>query len=272
MTIYFNEQEENQDLKKAKRPKQEVVVPERTVADDFHDQVEIFYSLPRKPWPRKEVKFSPSQLGKCDRELYYMNIEAPVDPQELLIPWRARIPRNGTGVHEVTQNDYKEMKAKLEAAGYPCRFVFTDFERIGRRVYNVDGAKVVISGRCDGVMLDTESGEHLLWEKKCKDKRSNWTKMKEPQEEHILQAIAYYLLFGIRECVFEIEVLQKPQWSKINETDIKYFYHETTDEEAQGLLKRLANIVAAVEAGEPPKRQPDKCMFCPYKNHCREDM
>lgn len=200
-----------------------------------------------------------------------MLIGAEPEPQSISAPWHQRIPRNGTGVHEVTQKDYQEMYSKLAAAGLSPRFSVKGTELAGRKEIDVDGTLVVLNGRCDVKLWDYELEQEVLLELKTVDKRTNWTKIKEPKPEHQLQAIAYSILFGIPRCIFQYESLQKPQYTKVDETDLKCFYFETTPEMEQALLSRLAGIVRAVEAKEPPQRELEKCMFCGYKSVCAND-
>lgn len=243
---------------------------ERTLADEFEDQIEMLYSIPQTRYPRKEVKFSPSQLGQCDRELFYVNSNAPADLQEPVVGWKARIPRNGEGIHECTQKDLKVMHTKLKENGLPCRFKMQETERALRREFDVDNTRVVISGRCDGILLDQLTGQLVVWEFKTKDKLTNLTKIKDPSP-YILQCIAYAAVLEIYDVILQIETLQKPQWSRDDARDMKYFLVQVNPEQCDQLLHRLAKIVRAVEAGVPPAKEMDKCMFCSYKNVCRED-
>lgn len=266
---YFNEADDSTTPRKRATKIVEPIEPiERTPADDFQDQVELFYSMPREQSPRSEVKFSPSGATKCVRELYYLNLNAPIDTNTNLTPWKQRIPRNGEGVHEITQRDYLIMHKKLIKAGLPCKFQMLKVEENGRKEFLVDGFTVVINGRCDGILVDTD-GIQYIYEKKTKDKLANLKKIKEPTPEHKGQVVCYSLLFDIPRTIFEIESLQKPAWGKDEEDDSKYFYFESTPEMEQALLKRLASVVKAIEAGRAPAPEYDKCMFCSYKDLCR---
>lgn len=243
---------------------------ERTLADDFHDQVETFYSIPKVKAPRKgDIRFSPSGVTKCLRELYYYNLDAPKD-EVTLTPWKQRIPRNGEGAHIVTQEDYMEMVKVLDENNVPWTFKMIETEKVARKQFNVNGTKVVINGRCDGILEDTE-GTQFIWEKKTKDKYTNFKKVTEPTDANKGQAVCYSLLFGIPRTIFEYESLQKPQWTKDHEKDMKHFYFEVTESMEQELLERLATVVRAIEKRKPPTMERDKCMFCSYKRQCAED-
>lgn len=253
--------------------------PNQSIADQFHEQVEAFYSLPRPNYDRKEIVFSPSGVGKCARELFYINTNAPQDVQPS-IPWRERMARNGTGSHEATQHDYYKMENRLKEAGENVYFRFLEDEIKGERTFQVGKYTVKIRGRSDGkIGLLDENGEVIDiigWEKKTKDKRKNLNKlMKEgqPQAEHRLQAVAYALIFGISKWIFEYESLQKPEWSDINpeKEDIAHYYVEISTEEAKNLLIHLAKVVKAIEENQLPPAELDKCGFCPFKEQCAKD-
>jgi CRISPR/Cas system-associated exonuclease Cas4 (RecB family) len=241
---------------------------DRTLADEFEDQIENLYSLPQVRYPRNEIKFSPSQLAQCNRAIFYANSNAKADPHEPQVGWRSRIPRNGEGVHECCQKDLRVMHKKLTDNNFPCRFKMVETEKVLRRTFNVDGAKVTLSGRCDGILVDTETGQMIVWEYKTKDKLSNLTKIKDPSC-YILQCIAYAAVLDIYDVIIHIETLQKPSWGRVDAKDTKYFHVQVTRKQCQEMLERLAKIVRAVEAGIPPKREPDKCLFCSYKTVCK---
>jgi CRISPR/Cas system-associated exonuclease Cas4 (RecB family) len=252
---------------------------DQTLAEQFTEQVESFYSLPRKKRHRPEVVFSPSGVNSCARELYYINTNAETDVTPL-VPWRERMSRNGTGAHDVTQADYLTMEDKLRAADLPVKFRFLEAEINGERSYKVGDTVVKLRGRSDGKMalLDDEGNEVAIigYEKKTKDKRKNLNKIMkagQPQTEHRAQATSYYLIFGIKRWIFEYEALQKPEWKEIipEKPDQAHFYVEVSEEEARALLLRLAKIVRQIEAGELPAPELEKCGFCVYKGQCAKD-
>lgn len=252
---------------------------DQTLAIEFNEQVESFYSLPRKKRHRSEIVFSPSGVNNCARQLYYNNTNAETD-ETPLVPWRERMSRNGTGTHNVSQDDYLRMEEALRANDKPVRFRFLEAEIEGERSFNVGGTIVKLRGRSDGkmAMLDDDGNEVAIigYEKKTKDKRKNLNKIVkngQPQPEHKAQAVSYYLIFGISKWIFEYESLQKPEWKEIapEKPDQAHFYVEVTEEEARALLIRLAKIVRQIEAKELPPAELEKCGFCPYKGQCHLD-
>lgn len=245
----------------------------RTPADEFHAQVEDFYKINRRRTLRNgDIRFSPSGVTKCGRELYYYNLDTPADEENIKVtPWKQRIPRNGEGIHQVTQNDYLEMHDIMTGAGVPFKFRMLEVEKTARKEFDVNGVKVVISGRCDGILQDIETGLLYIWEKKTKDKYANFKKVTEPTDANKAQAVCYSLLFEIPRIIFEYESLQKPRWTKDEEKDQKHFYFEVTKNMEEDLLKDLAEIAQAIDEKTPPYRELDKCMFCHYKTQCKID-
>ncbi|HDR8003377.1 PD-(D/E)XK nuclease family protein [Bacillus cereus group sp. BceL300] len=252
---------------------------DQTLAEEFTEQVNAFYSLPRKPRVRKEIVFNPSGVTKCARELYYINTNAKYDtlPQ---VPWRERMSRNGTGSHDVTQADYLRMEEELKAAGIPVKFRFVEAEISGEKSYNVGGYTVKLRGRADGkiAVLDEEGNEidYIVWEKKTKDKRKNLNKIMkqgQPQDEHKAQGISYALIWGVNKILFEYEALQKPEWKDIDpeKPDLKHYYVEIEKHEARALLIKLSKVVQAIEEGRLPAPELDKCGFCTFKTQCKKD-
>ena len=169
------------------------------------------------------------------------------------------------------QADMRLMHAKLTEHNLPCRFKLLDTEKVLRKTFDVDGTPVTISGRLDALLLDTQTSEIIIWEYKTKDKLSNLAKIKDATP-YMMQCISYAAVLEIYSCILQIESLQKPAWGRVDSKDSKYFYVQVTPEQVAQLLHRLASIVKAVEAKKPPKKQPDLCMFCQYKNTCRKDV
>jgi CRISPR/Cas system-associated exonuclease Cas4 (RecB family) len=223
----------------------------------------------KRPKRNGDIRFSPSGVTKCGRELYYYNLDYATE-ETRLTPWKQRVPRNGEGGHIVTQEDYMKMHSIMTEAGVSCKFKMVATEIIARKEFDVDGVKVVINGRCDGVLED-ENGVKYIWEKKTKDKMTNFKKVKEPTEANYGQAVCYSLIFGIPRTIFEYESLQKPKWSEDDAIDQKHFYFEVTPDMEKDLLTDLAEIAEAIEKRVPPPTEPEKCMFCSYKKQCAQD-
>jgi CRISPR/Cas system-associated exonuclease Cas4 (RecB family) len=159
-------------------------------------------------------------------------------------------------------------------------FKFLDAEFDGEKSYTVNGHTVKLRGRSDGKLgLLDENGDVsriIGFEKKTKDKRKNLNKiLKEgsPQDTHKKQAVAYALIWGITDWIFEYESLSKPEWSDINpdKEDIAHYFVSVSKEEAKELLLRLASVVEAIKEEKLPEPDLSKCGFCPFKNQCHKD-
>lgn len=252
---------------------------ELDLAKLFNQQVETFYSLPKRRRHKQEITFSPSSAGKCLRQLYYEFTLAPEDEEEI-IPEHERVPRNGEGVHAVTLADYAKMEDRLREDGLPVHFRLVADELDGRRSFDVGGTPVTLKGRCDGVlqMLDDDGNviKTIIFEKKTMDKKANLHKIikaNEPKHDHQLQATAYSLMWDIDDIIFEYESLQKNKWSDTDPKypDIHHIHFKPKPHEKAILLRRFAKVVEAVNAQIIPDAELDKCMFCPFKTQCHLD-
>lgn len=251
-------------------------VDAEAIAFAFQAQVDAFYALPRKRRPRDQIVFSPSGVSKCARELYYASINAPSD-EVPLVPWRERMSRNGTALHDATQKDLFRMEHVLREAGVTPRFRLLAAEIDGEKSFSVNGRVVTLRGRCDGKLgvLDDEGNviDEIGLEIKSKSRREQLTKVLRsgPQQEHIAQTVAYALLWGVRRWMFLYESMNKPKWSEVDSADQAYFL--TTAEEAQErrLLVRLGAVVEAIEERRLPAPDLSLCGFCVFKAQCAKD-
>ena len=219
--------------------------------------------------------FSPSGASKCNRELYYKAIKTKtVDTNQ---PYQRRWTRNSTAVHEVVQKDLLYMgmtmknpnfTVKLKENGLPA---WEDNLKTFVSVEH-DGVEFAVLGMMDGI-LNYKDGSEVGFEFKTKTNSiaqvGNY-KMKAPAPYHLDQCTAYSILFGMSEFILMYEAVSKDQWHKGVDAkmDIRAFYYKVTEEAKNELLSKFATVVKAVEAGEVPPMQPDKCIFCSYKHLC----
>lgn len=272
------------------------------MADAFHEQMQNFYSIPRvfpdksieelllkqrefevsqigKIIPRKKLpKFSPSGAGKCDTELFRIANGLSV-PELDLEPYHRRWTRNGTAIHEATQRDLLYMEKLLDN---PRFTVLRNDEGLPmwennlykQQVFTHKGQSFVLSGMCDGLLKDEETGETIIFEFKTKSTTIAAVgsyKMKDIQEGHKLQGVCYSIMFcgdpyedrDDKE-IFLYESLAKDFWTKGKEarSDIRVFQHTITLEDRLAVLDRFADIVAMQE--EPSHNDCDN-FFCSLK-------
>lgn len=221
--------------------------------------------------------FSPSGASKCCRELYYKAKKSPKD-DEPFYPYHRRWCRNGSAIHEAVQRDL--LYAEKMVKDTPFTVARTD-EGLPKWEQNIKSFKVIehngeqfgLYGMSDGILVETATGKEVGFEFKTKSTTigavGNY-KMKDAQEGHKLQCTAYAILFGIYEHLIMYESLAKDAWSKGAEAKLDYrvFYHQVKDDDVKGLLDKYAYITKAVRDGIEPPREPEKCMFCPYKGIC----
>lgn len=223
------------------------------------------------------VYFSPSGASKCCRELYYKALKSEKDPQPFY-PYQKRWTRNASAVHEAVQRDLLYAEKVLPEA--PFRVARTE-EGLPKWEENIktfkviehNGAKFGLYGMSDGILINTETGKEVGFEFKTKSTTigavGNY-KMKDASESHKLQCTAYAILFGIYDHIIMYESLAKDGWNKGTEAkvDFRTFYHQVKDEDVKGLLDKYAYVTKCVETLDPPPKELDKCMFCPYKGIC----
>lgn len=251
----------------------------KKLASQYAKQLDQFYSQPQQIREKDRKAFSPSLASKCSRELYYLQTGVTADPS-VQIPWQARVPRNGTGCHEVTQRDLLKMPKVLVKPNFRVK-VFPNgkpaLEVRGAKVFKVGNQTVEIVGSCDAIMEYWEDDEYqfdLIWEKKTRTRMSGLSDyaIKRTQESsHKYQATAYSLMTnGIDIVLFEYESLEKPPWGKGENapSDMAILAIRITEQMRQDLLNKFAMVVRCVENQKPPAREKDKCMFCRFTEVC----
>lgn len=271
------------------------------LADALLEQVNEYYSIPRvfqdeaietlllkqkeqevkaltvKKPKLKLPKFSPSGAGKCDLELYRLANGISV-PELNLQPYHRRWTRNGTAVHEAIQHDLLYMEKELDN---PRFTVLRNEDGLPMWEHNLykqqeithNGQTFILSGMCDGLLLDQQTGQTVIFEFKTKSTTIAAVgdyKMKDIQDGHRLQGICYSIMFcgdpyedrDDKE-VFLYESLAKDFWTKGTEarSDIRAFQQTITLSDRMAVLDRFASVVAMTEE---PEHNCDN-YFCPLK-------
>lgn len=225
------------------------------------------------------VTFSPSSASSCERELYYKAINADKDELPLL-PFQRRWVRNGSAVHKAVQKELLLAEKYLPNPAFTVMRLKNGTIAWEHNLKNVkqfkyDGVRFQIFGMADGI-LRYKDGSIIGFEFKTKSTTISAVgnyKMRDVQENHKQQAVAYSLLFGIDEFLFVYESLAKDNWTKGEDArqDVRAFYFRVTDEMKENLLAKFARVAKYVERGEIPAPETDKCIFCPYKSLCEKD-
>lgn len=227
------------------------------------------------------VTFTPSSASKCMRELYYKAAHQGRD-DITLYPYQRRWTRNGSAVHGAVQRDllygekyllnprFTVLRTKTGRPAWEKNLRFV-------KKFEIDGVRFQLYGMMDGVLLYTPDGSKIGFEFKTKSTTIATVgtfKMKDAQEGHKEQCIAYSLLFGLNEFLIFYESLAKDNWSKNEEArpDIRAFYLEVTEEDRDRMLHKFKNVAEHFYAKELPTLDAAKCIFCPYKDKCSEDL
>nr|WP_207732375.1 PD-(D/E)XK nuclease family protein [Heliobacterium chlorum] len=224
------------------------------------------------------VTFTPSSASKCERELYFRADRIPKEEGEML-PYQRRWVRNGSAVHAAVQRDLLYAEKYLKDPTFSVVRTKTGLPAWEKNIRQVrpleyNGIPFQIYGMMDGV-LQYQDGVKIGFEYKTKSTTlgaiGNY-KMKDAQEDHKTQCIAYSLLFGLREFLIVYESLAKDSWTKGDEAkaDMRAFYFAVTDEDRNQLLHKFATVAQMYYAGKLPAKAIEKCIFCPYKMKCKE--
>lgn len=229
--------------------------------------------------PAELVRFNPSGASKCKRELFYRGIRAKKD-DFTMYPFQRRWTRNATAVHGAVQRDllYAEkllknplFKVKRLENGLPA----WEKNLQTYKVFKHKGVEFVLIGMMDGILTYERDGSEIGFEFKTKSTTIGtvgYYKMKDAQESHKLQCVAYSLLFGMDEFILMYESVAKDGWLKGADAkpDFRTFYLKVTEEDRVALLDKFAEVTKSVQANGAPERAVDKCLFCQYKSTCNE--
>lgn len=234
------------------------------------------------PTPKPDVPdvpiFTPSGADKCARELFYKITGKSADTSPTL-PYHKRWTRNATLVHEGVQKDLLYMEKYLPDAPFVIHRT-----KDGRpaweqnvkttRIIEHDGVTFGITGMMDGILVHRATGEYVGFEFKTKSNsvaQVGTYKMKEPSPSHIKQCVGYSLLFGIDDYILMYEAIAKDGWMKAEDAriDIRTFDLVVTDSDRHTLLQKFKDVTTAIQTGEVPERELDKCLFCKYGSVCK---
>lgn len=250
--------------------------PDKEVEQIIFQQRLLEYNLVGVKTPRPDMMiFSPSGASKCARELYFKALGHKIVDDKY--PYHRRWTRNSTAVHEAVQKDLLYMSKVMKKPAFTVKMADNGlpmWEENLKTFVEVrhNGAEFAVLGMMDGV-LNYRDGSEIGFEFKTKSNSIGQVgnyKMKAPAPYHLEQCTAYNILFGMDEFVLMYEAVAKDQWNKGAEakSDIRTFYYKVTEEARTSLLDKFADVTKAVETKQMPYKQPDKCMFCGYKDLC----
>lgn len=228
--------------------------------------------------PEGLLAFSPSSASACGRGLFFKAKREEKDEIQRF-PYQRRWTRNSSAVHEAVQRDLLYSEKVLKNPVFKVHRLESGLPAWEQniktaKVIEHNGVKFVLNGMCDGILEYQPDGSRVLFEFKTKSTTIGTVgtfKLKEPAEEHRIQAVAYSILFGVDEVIFMYESVAKDGWTKGAEAkvDFRTFYVKITEQDRQDLLDRLSNIAKQYYENKLPPKE-DKCFFCVYKNVCEK--
>lgn len=235
---------------------------------------------PKKPNFQRLPTFSPSSASKCERELFYKLKKEKKDERQMY-PYQRRWVRNGSAIHAAIQKDllYAEQHVKnpkftvekMEDGSPAWEHNIKDVKQ-----FQYKGVDLQVFGMMDGILNYTPDGSRIGFEFKTKSTTIGAVgsfSMKDAQQSHKEQAVAYSLLFDVDEFIFVYESLAKDSWLKHEDAkdDMRFFYYKPTQKEKNSYLAKCAFVAKSKEKNVLPKGNfPEKCLFCPYKTICEK--
>jgi len=245
------------------------------------DELETIRNPRKLPFEKGLPTYSPSSASKMDLELFYKVNHYPRDEQAFL-PYQRRWVRNGSAVHSAVQKDLLMAEVHLKNPAFkvskmPNGSAMWEDNLKDVKQFEHDGQRFQIFGMMDGI-LEYEDGSKVGFEFKTKSTTIATVGdflMKDAQEGHKIQAIAYSLLFDVDEFIFLYESVAKDGWTKGEEAkmDLRAFYFRPTQAQKNELLSKFARVTKAVADDEKPEFEPDMGMyfFCAYKEQMAKD-
>lgn len=226
--------------------------------------------------PEGLISFSPSSASACKRGLVFKANKEDKD-EVLRYPYQRRWTRNSSAVHEAVQRDLLYCEKVLDNPVFTVHRLESGLPAWEQnikthKVIEHNGVKFVLNGMCDGILEYKPDGSKVLFEFKTKSTTIGCVgtyKLKNVQEEHRIQAVAYSLLFGVDECIFMYESVAKDGWTKGADAkvDFRTFYVKVTEEDRQELLDKFSEVAKDFYDNKLPSKE-DKCFFCVYREAC----
>lgn len=242
---------------------------------------DILSNRSRKIWPPRGVPyFSPSSVSSCRRELYEKLRKSPKDRRKSA-PHQGRWTRFGTAIGDSIQRDllfiekhYARYTGENPAftldrneRGEP---MFEDFAKKNQLVTH-GGKTFALHGTCDGIL--NYGGIRVGLEIKSKQTTAAKTSqfsMRAPEESHVKQCITYSVMYNVDHYIILYVNASKSDWNMDDEKyaknpDVRAFHVHITERDKQSLLDEMAEMVQAVEDGNPPPVNPEKWLFNNFK-------
>lgn len=259
-----------------KKLKDIVGVASRGISEKFLDKYNdalLDANPPKQAEPRE--LYTPSSLGGCKRNIYYMMQGVQKEERDKSDDMTYNIVgilESGTDRHERIQSvlmhmeklgylentDIEEYCLKMQEQGVQTHFV--EWDGAEAKCKNLDAK---LSFKADG--LFKFENKMYIFEIKTMNifKFKKAKAMNKPLPEHIAQATAYSIAFGIDDVIFFYEDRDFTQHLVL--------HYKVSDIERKSLLAKVKKLDELLALGELPPKETDKCMYCDYKARCKED-
>lgn len=163
--------------------------------------------------------------------------------------------------------------------------MFEDFAKLNKIVEQA-GKVFALYGTCDGILsvFVPELGRTIRVGLEIKSKQTTYSQTSEfstrkgPKEDHVKQCVCYSVMYGTDAEPIDYYIIlyvnaSKKSWAMTPDEfeknpDIAAFGLHITDEMRAEVLDHFAGIVAAAEAGKPPKLDVEKWTFNNFKSAC----
>lgn len=259
-----------------KKLKDVINLASRGVSEKFidHYNVALLDMNPPKPAEKREL-YTPSSLGNCKRNIYYTMKGYERDGRDLSDDMTYNIVgilESGTDRHERIQSvlfhmeqlghikniDIEQHCLHVQEKGIQTHFV--EWDGAEGKCKNLDAK---LSFKADG--LFEMDGKTFIFEIKTMNifKFKKAKSMNRPLPEHITQATAYSIAFGVDDVIFFYEDRDFTQHLVL--------HYKVTDIDRKSLLAKVKQLDEMLATNELPPMESDKCTYCDFKSRCKEE-
>ena len=228
--------------------------------------------------PKSKPGHKPSVLGsKCFRKIYYSY-------------WRVKedYPPDARAYRIFELGNYVEtmVKAWLQEIGeyIPYRTKSTgEISKAFDAQFPIKSSKWRIKrGYIDNVAFDGDR----IWIYEIKSSNSKkWTALKEPAEDHLIQASIYLQTFNDLLLSGEFDHIPEFKEKKTKAAGVKWLYFnkdtseikmfQITEEKLEGALKAIDSKIEAanlyIDNKKLPPKTPDFCKWCNFRKKCKNE-
>jgi CRISPR/Cas system-associated exonuclease Cas4 (RecB family) len=210
--------------------------------------------------------FRPSSMYGCERMLFFMRVHGGSGKRDEMDVNLVEICNSGTDRHLRIQHlvedmegvkclDLEEIVKEANQKGINTVFVGWNEDHTEARCKNDD---LSIYFQPDGVI--NFMGKDVILEIKTESTYQHSSRF-EPKMDHKYQATCYGMGLGIDYVLFFYE--------DRNFCGKKPYLWKITDEMKEAVINKIHNVNKALETGQPPKKNEEKCTYCQYKNECK---